>query len=32
MDLVEGVDYVPTDVVIVNDREIEPDQVGGWTW
>ena len=32
MDLVEGVDGVPTDVVIVNDRGIEPDQVRGWTW
>ena len=32
MDLVEGVDGEPTDVVIVNDRGIEPDQVRGWTW
>ena len=32
MDLVEEVDGEPTDVVIVNDREIEPDQVRGWTW
>ena len=32
MDLVEGVDGEPTDMVIVNDRGIEPDQVRGWTW
>ena len=32
MDLIEGVDGVPTDVVIVNDRGIEPDQVRRWTW
>ena len=32
MDLVEGVDGKHTDVVIVNDRGIEPDQVRGWTW
>ena len=29
MDLVEGVDGEPTDVVIVNDRGIEPDHVRG---
>ena len=29
MDLIEGVDGEPTDVVIVNDRGIEPDQVRG---
>ena len=32
MDLVEGVDGEPTDVVIVNVRGIEPYQVRGWTW
>ena len=31
MDLVEEVDGEPTDVVIMNDRGIEQDQVRGWT-